>query len=246
MSFIPYKYWAKGHNYHHGHNGLLHEHRDIGDIDLLTSDEYRMLSKWGRLKYRIFRSFPVLFLIVPTYYVLLHNRLPLINLKGWSHARRSLLFSNIGLVVFCVLMYFLLGWQALVLVQLPILMAFGTIAIWFFYVQHQHEMSYKAWKDTWDYALSAFKGSTYYKLPKLIHWLSGNIGYHHIHHLNPLVPNYELAKCHHENPIFDELSTHMTFKQSLSCIFNKLWDEQEQRLISFKEFYMLEKRRAAC
>jgi acyl-lipid omega-6 desaturase (Delta-12 desaturase) len=237
LSFIPYRYWAKGHNYHHGHNGLLHEYRDIGDIDLLTVEEYSKLSKLKRFNYRLFRHSFVLFGIVPTYYVLIHNRLPLINLKGWESAKRSLFFSNLVLVALCAAIWMLLGWKALVLVQLPILVVFGTIAIWFFYVQHQHEFSYKQWKDKWDYTLSAIQGSTYYKLPKVFHWLTGNIGYHHIHHLSSLVPSYQLAKCHEENPIFDKLATKMTFSESLSCAFNKLWDEQQQKMISFSDYY---------
>jgi len=87
--------------------------------------------------------------------------------------------------------------------------AFGTIAIWFFYIQHQHEFTYKAFKDNWDYFRASIQGSSYYKLPRLFHWLSGNIGYHHIHHLNSLVPNYELARCHHENPVLTKWQTHL-------------------------------------
>ena len=237
MSFIPYKYWLKGHNYHHGHNGLLHEYRDIGDIELLTVNEYSKLSKVQRFGYRVFRHSFVLFGLVPTYYVLIHNRLPLIKLKGWEKARRSLIWNNALVISASVLIGLILGWKALVFVHLPILIVFGSIAIWFFYVQHQHEYSYKQWKDKWDYTLAAIQGSTFYNLPKFFHWLTGNIGYHHIHHLNSLVPSYQLAKCHEENPIFDEIAVKMTFKESLSCAFNKLWDEQQQKMISFREYY---------
>ncbi|MEO0007480.1 MAG: hypothetical protein RJA20_1676 [Bacteroidota bacterium] len=236
LSFIPYRYWAKSHNFHHGHNGILWEHRDIGDIDLLTVSEYKALSRWQKIKYVLFRSFPVLFIIGPIWYILVNNRVPLIQMKGWEHAHRALWLNNIVLVLLYTGLVWTLGFEALLLVQLPIVAAFGIIAIWFFYVQHQHETAYKQWKDRWDYIQAAVQGSTYYKLPKLFHWLTGNIGYHHIHHLNPLVPNYELARCHHENPIMEKVANSITFTESLKCIFNKLWDEDQQRMISFREY----------
>jgi acyl-lipid omega-6 desaturase (Delta-12 desaturase) len=237
LSFIPYRYWAKSHNYHHGHNGLLSEHRDIGDINLLTVNEFRALPWYNKLRYIIFRSAPVLFLIGPMYYILVNNRLPLIRLKGWEHAHRALLLNNLFLVLIHAGIVWALGFKALLLVHLPILFIFSIIAIWFFYVQHQHETSYKQWKDKWDYIMAAIQGSTYYKLPKIFHWLTGNIGYHHIHHLNSLVPNYELARCHQENPILDQVANKITFTQSLRCVFSKLWDEEQQRMISFREYF---------
>jgi omega-6 fatty acid desaturase (delta-12 desaturase) len=237
FTFIPYRYWAKSHNFHHGHNGLLWEHRDIGDVNLLTVNEFKALSKWEQFQYRIYRSFPVMFVIGPIWYILVHSRLPLIKIKGWEHARKALLRHNVILIAVCVAVGLLLGYEALLMVQLPILIAFGVIAIWFFYVQHQHETTYKQWKERWEYVKAAVEGSTYYKLPKLFHWLTGNIGYHHIHHLNPLVPSYQLPRVLKENPILDQMANKITFLESLKCIFNKLWDEDSQRMISFREFY---------
>jgi acyl-lipid omega-6 desaturase (Delta-12 desaturase) len=237
LSFIPYKFWLKSHNYHHGHNGLLHEHRDIGDLELLTVKEYSKLSKIQRFGYRVFRHSVVLFGIVPTYYILIHGRFTKVKIQGWDSAKNSLYMNNALLAAFCAAIYFIFGLKALLLIQLPTLMIFGTIAIWFFYVQHQHEYSYKQWKDKWDYTLAAVQGSTFYNLPRVFHWLTGNIGYHHIHHLSSLIPSYQLAKCHHENPIFDQLAVKMNFRESLSCAFNKLWDEQQQKMITFSEYY---------
>jgi omega-6 fatty acid desaturase (delta-12 desaturase) len=131
----------------------------------------------------------------------------------------------------------LLGYKAFLMVHLPILLFFAVIAIWFFYVQHQHETSYKAWKDQWDYIRAAVQGSTFYTLPKIFHWLTGNIGYHHIHHLNPLVPNYQLARCHKENPILDQVANKIGFIESLRCMFNKLWDEEQERMITYREYF---------
>jgi omega-6 fatty acid desaturase (delta-12 desaturase) len=236
MSFIPYRYWAKSHNFHHGHNGILWEHRDIGDIDLLTVKEFKALPKWRQIQYRLFRWAPILFTLGPIYFIFVNNRLPMIRLKGWEHAHRALLFNNIMLVLIHAGIVWALGFEALLLVHLPIIVLFGIIAVWFFYVQHQHETAYKQWKDKWDYIRSAVQGSTYYKLPRMFHWLTGNIGYHHIHHLNPLVPNYELARCHHENPIMEKVANSITFVESLKCMVHKLWDEDQQRMISFREY----------
>lgn len=130
------------------------------------------------------------------------------------------------------------------LVQIPIVVIFFIVAVWFFYVQHQHEMTYKQWKENWDYLLSAIKGATYYKLPKVLHWFTGNIGYHHIHHLNSKIPNYQLARCAKENPDLQRYVTTVTFWESLKCMFNKLWDEQTQRMITFKEYYQRERMNA--
>jgi acyl-lipid omega-6 desaturase (Delta-12 desaturase) len=236
LSFIPYRYWAKSHNYHHGHNGLLFEHRDIGDIVLLTVNEFKALNWFSKLRYRLYRTPFVMFILGPLYYILILQRLPVINLKGWEHARNSLIRNNLALLAVHIGLIWFLGLKAFLLVHLPIVVCFGIVAIWFFYVQHQHELTYKQWRDKWDYVRAAVQGSTYYKLPKFIHWLTGNIGYHHIHHLNPLVPNYELERCHRENPILDELANKITFRQSLKCMLSKLWDEEQQRMISFTEY----------
>lgn len=241
LTFIPYRYWAKNHNYHHGHNGILDDNRAIGDINTLTVKEFQALNRFQKLKYMLFRSTPVLFLIGPMVYIFYNNRFPLIRLKGWEIANRALLWNDLFLVAIHGTLIYFLGWEAFLLVQLPILVAFGTIAIWFFYIQHQHEYTYKSFKDHWDYFRASIQGSSYYKLPRLFHWLSGNIGYHHIHHLNSLVPNYELARCHHENPVFDQVANSLTFTQSLHCIFNKLWDEDREKMIGWREYFKLKK-----
>ena len=245
ITFIPYKYWAKNHNYHHGHNGVLDQNRAIGDINTLTVREYRSLSRTKQIQYAVFRSVPVLFLIGPLVYIFYNNRFPIIRLKGWEIANRALLWNNLLLLATYATLVYVLGWQAFLLVQLPILTAFGTIALWFFYIQHQHEHTYKAWASDWDNLRASIQGSSYYKLPRLFHWLSGNIGYHHIHHLNSLVPNYELARCHHENPIFDKVANTLTFTQSLSCVFNKLWDEKNEKMITWRQYNKMEKKQNA-
>jgi omega-6 fatty acid desaturase (delta-12 desaturase) len=235
---IPYKYWAKSHNYHHGHNGQLEEGtRDIGDVTLYTVEEFKGMTDAQRLRYRIYRMPIILFGFGSIYYILIHNRLPKIKLNGWESARKSLLWSNLSIILLYTATIFIFGIGTFLKIQIPILAFFGVIAVWFFYVQHQHENSYKQWKKDWNYVLSAIQGSTYYKLPKLIQWLTGNIGLHHIHHLSALIPNYNLQRCMDENPVLQEYITTVTFGESLKYMSHKLWDEQQQRMITFREFY---------
>ncbi len=235
---LPYKYWARAHNYHHGHVGQL-EHRDVGDINFWTVEEYRQSPRWKRWAYRGFRHPIFLFLMVPIIYLSISNRYPFLSFKGWSKVRRSQIISNLVLISVYVGLALLLGWKAFLMIQLPVLFFFGVIAFWFFYVQHQHEATYMQWQDKWDYLLASIKGSTYFKLPRVFQWLTGNIGFHHIHHLNSRIPNYKLELCAKENPIFQKYVSTITFKDSLKCMFNKLWDEKQQRMITFREFYRM-------
>jgi omega-6 fatty acid desaturase (delta-12 desaturase) len=241
FSWIPYTYWARSHAFHHAHNGQLWEHRDIGDIPLLTVREYHGRTALQRFRYRLYRSVPVMFFIGPIYYVFIHNRFPFISFKGWEKTRRSIHLSNVYIMGTSLLIALLIGWKSFLLVQIPIWVFFATIAVWFFYVQHQHDPNYKAWRDNWEYLLAALRGTTFYKLPRWMHWMTGNIGYHHIHHLNSLIPNYNLAKCNRENPQIEALTVQITFWESFKCVFNKLWDEDSGRMISFREFKRLER-----
>jgi len=238
ISLIPYKYWARSHDFHHAHNGQL-ETRDIGDLDFFTVEEYKALSKKKQFYYRIYRNPFVLFVIIPVYYLLIHNRIPFIKMKGWGAARRSLQWSNLWIFLFYGVLFYIFGWKEFLLVQAPISFFFAITAIWFFYVQHQHEESYKEWKENWEYLFSAIRGSTYYKLPKVMQWLTGNIGLHHIHHLSSQIPNYNLERCNTENPILEKYVTVLSFRSSLDCMFHKLWDEKTNRMITFGEYERL-------
>ena len=235
FSTIPYTYWSRVHSHHHGHTGKL-EHRDIGDINFLTVDEYRQRSAWGKFTYRIFRNPFVVFGIIPVIYLGVMLRIQNISFPGWRpvHIRQHI--NNLALLALYVALGFLLGWKHFLVVQGSTLFFFGTIAFWFFYVQHQHEETYQRWTNRWDYLLASIRGATFYKLPRIGHWLTGNIGYHHIHHLSSRIPNYNLARCARENPILQKYVTTITFRESLPMMFNKLWDEDTQRMISFREF----------
>ncbi|MBK8443841.1 MAG: fatty acid desaturase [Sphingobacteriales bacterium] len=247
MTCIPYKYWARSHNHHHAHQGQL-DTRTIGDITLLTVREYKKLSAWEKFKYRIYRSIPVLFIIGPVYYIFIHNRLPLIKFNGWDKERKSLIKTNFYLLLFFLVLGLILGlpnldfwygFKKLAALYIPILMTFSSTAVWFFYVQHQHDPNYKTWKKDWKFLLAAIKGSSYYKLPKIFNFFTGNIGYHHIHHLSPKVPFYKLEKCSKENPIFQKYTTTITLLSSIKYAFYALWDEENYQMISFRELKKL-------
>lgn len=238
FSSIPYKYWSKVHNFHHGHNGQL-EVREVGDIPMLTVNEFRERNWFGRLRYKIWRMPFITFIIAPIFYFIVSNRIPMF--KDKMKNIRSLTFTQIRNNLLILMVYtglaLLLGVKKFLIIQFFLVVGFGIIAFWFFYVQHQHELSYKHWKENWDYLLSAIKGSTYYKLPRVFQWLTGNIGIHHIHHLSSLIPNYNLEKCMREKPILTKYVTVVTFRESLKMINNKLWDEDSERMVSFTEFY---------
>lgn len=234
---LPYHYWSRVHSFHHGHIGQL-EHRDIGDIDFLTVEEFKQLNKWRRFKYRMFRSPLVLFGVVPVYYFTISNRIPTVSIsKGWSEVSKSQVVNNVAVGLVYLLLALILGWKQFLLVHIPIVAAFSIISFWFFYVQHQHEKTYMQWRDNWDYLLASIKGASYYKVPKVFRWLTGNISFHHIHHLSSRIPNYNLEDCARENPILQKYVTSVSFSESLKLIRHKLWDEESQRMISFREFY---------
>lgn len=234
---IPYQQWSHVHSMHHAHNGQF-EFRGLGDIDFLTTEEYNKRSRFWKLSYRIRRTPLAQFFVIPIIYLCITIRIPFLHvrLKKRNNPPLPHLINNLSIVAMYGILAFLLGWQQFLLVQIPIILFFGVISFWLFYIQHQHEENYKESKDNWDHVLASVRGSTYYKLPKLFQWLSGNIGFHHIHHLNSCIPNYHLAACAKANPSLNKFANIMTFRQSLKCVNSKLWDEQTQRMISFREY----------
>ncbi len=240
FSLIPYKYWAKAHNFHHGHCGRLEpDIRDIGDMPMLTVNEFRNMPKLQRLGYRVFRMPLVLLSLGSFYYIFIHNRFASIKQRGFEFAKKSLIFSNLFMAALYVSGFLVFGTWTFLKIHLPIVMFFSVMAFFAFYIQHQHEQAYKQWKEEWTFVMAALRGSTYWKLPRVFQWLTGNIGIHHIHHLNSLIPNYNLQKCKDENPVLQEHITTVSFTGSLKYFVNKLWDEQQQRMITFGEYRRL-------
>lgn len=235
FTFIPFSNWKRVHNAHHAHNGKM-EYRGLGDINFLTTEEYGRLSRMGKIQYRLVRLNVVQFLIIPVIYIAVIQQFPYADIKKkkrlfvWHFINQLLIVS-----VYCVL-GLLIGWQKVALVQVPIVIVFGIVAFWLFYVQHQHEENYNEWRDNWDHLPASILGSSFYHLPKWARWFSGDIGYHHIHHLSPRIPNYRLEECFKENPVFREFVTTLNFRQSLKCVGHRLWDENEKRMITFDQY----------
>jgi omega-6 fatty acid desaturase (delta-12 desaturase) len=231
FTWTPYYYWQKSHAIHHANAGNL-EHRGIGDVYTMTVNEYLGQSRWGKLKYRLYRNPIVLFVIIPIVLFVILQRFPTSQSKGMNRVSSSVHWTNLALVVLLGGLIWLIGLKAFLLVQVPVMVIASTIGTWLFFVQHQFEDTYWADDDTWDYTLAALQGSSYYKLPKILQWFTGNIGFHHIHHLSPRIPNYLLEKCHNENPLFQQTVV-LTLRSSFKSIFLSLWDEEQKQLIGF-------------
>ncbi|MEK4300312.1 fatty acid desaturase [Oceanobacillus sp. FSL W8-0428] len=230
ITHFPFEKWKREHAIHHATSGNL-DQRGTGDIWIMTVEEYKQATKWERLQYRLYRNPIILFGLGPFSLFLYSNR---INRKdARKKERRNTYIINIVLIAIYCLIGFLLGWQALVFVQLPIAYIAGVLGIWLFYVQHQFEDSYFENESEWDYVKAAVDGSSYYKLPKWLEWMTGSIGYHHVHHLAPKVPNYNLEQAHRETPPLHKATT-ITLKTSLESIKFRLYDEEQKTFISFR------------
>lgn len=231
LTFIPYFAWRHEHARHHANSGDL-DHRGFGDIKTMTVEEYRAASRWERFKYRAYRFPAVMFIIGPLYTFLISYRFSPPNAR--PRVRRSYVRNNLFLLGLLVLMHFTIGLKTYVLIQLPIIGLAGSLGIWMFYVQHQFEGVYWERHDKWDYLEQALKGSSFYKLPRILQWFTGNIGFHHVHHLGPRIPNYFLDKCHYEVEALRRVKP-LTLRQSLKSLKLRLWDEERRMLVGFAE-----------
>lgn len=235
LVFTPYDRWHGTHATHHATVGNL-DSRGDGDVWTLTVEEYQQLSKGRKLVYRIYRNPFVLFGIGPVLLFVLAFRFT--KKKMNKKERRSIYIANIMMVIYVSGLILLLGWKAFLMIQLPIIYLATTGGVWLFYVQHQYEGVIWARKDEWDYRKMALEGSSYLKFPKILQWFSGNIGFHHIHHLSPMIPNYNLERCHKENEMFNSI-TPVTFIPSIKTLKLRLWDEKRGQLVSFRRLRSL-------
>jgi omega-6 fatty acid desaturase (delta-12 desaturase) len=232
LTLTPYGYWRRVHAIHHASSGNL-ERRGFGDIDTLTVREYAGRSRWQRLGYRLYRNPLVLFGIGPVYQFAVKHRLPMIVPRSWKRERRSIHWTNLALALTVTAMVLVIGARRFLLVQVPITLLASSLGVWLFYVQHQFRDTYWEHEPAWDFVAAGLRGSSYYALPRVLQWLTGSIGLHHIHHLNSRIPNYRLQECLEENPALQHVAR-LSLWRSLQCIFLKLWDEEQGRLVGYR------------
>ena len=230
LSFTPYHHWRWEHALHHASAGDL-DRRGTGDVWTLTVQEYLEASRWKRFLYRLARNPFILFVLAPVFLFLIKQRFP--SRKAGRRERYSVYGTNLAILAFGTGMSILFGLEAYLLIQLGVLVVAGTAGVWLFYVQHQFEGVYWERRQEWDYYAAALQGSSFYKLPKILQWFSGNIGFHHIHHLSPRIPNYNLEKCHRAESSFQTVKP-VTFFASFKALTFRLWDEQRRKLVSFR------------
>ncbi|MEP7357786.1 MAG: fatty acid desaturase [Anaerolineales bacterium] len=230
FALTPFFQWRHNHAQHHATSGDL-DRRATWDVPLTyTVKEYLALPWWKKALYRAYRHPVGLFLIAPSLLFIIAQRFP--SPGGGRRERWSVLFTNLAVLALVMVLGYFAGFGKVLAIQLPITIISGTIGVWLFYIQHQFEDTYWEHRAEWDYADAALQGASYFKLPRLLQWFTGNIGLHHIHHLSARIPNYALQACHDNNPELQQVST-ITLLSSLKCISLRLWDEETQKLVSF-------------
>ncbi len=233
VTLTPYDVWRRTHSIHHSHAGDL-DHRGIGDVMTLTTEEYHQRTAFGRFMYRAYRHPLVLFGFGPTYLFFLQNRLPVSLMNQGKKYWISAMGTNAVLLAILTVIVWFGGWQALVLVFLPTSLIAASIGVWLFYVQHQFEQTHWDQHTEWQLHEAALLGSSHYDLPPILRWFSANIGIHHVHHLYSRIPFYRLSEVLRDHKELVQCSR-LTLRQSIRCASLDLWDAKSRRLISFKE-----------
>jgi len=229
LTLTPYQHWRWEHTVHHASSGDL-DRRGTGDVWTMTVQEFIEASRWKRFAYRLARNPVVLLFIAPTVLFLVIERFPVA--KANKPQRRSVYVTNLAILAMAAALSVPFGLKAYLLIQLTITMIGGAAGVWLFYVQHQFEGVYWQRGENWDYTTAALQGSSFYKLPRLLQWFSGNIGFHHIHHLSSRIPNYNLEKCHNSTPLFQSVKP-VTLRSSLKSLTFRLWDEHKGEMVGY-------------
>jgi omega-6 fatty acid desaturase (delta-12 desaturase) len=230
LTFTPYYHWRWEHAIHHSNSGDL-DKRGTGDVWTMTVQEYLESSRWKKFSYRLARNPVILFVIAPLFLFALKQRIP--SFHANRRERHSVYSMNAAILAMVVALSVVFGVKAYLLIQLTILMVAGGLGVWMFYVQHQFEGVYWERGDDWSFVSAALQGSSFYKLPRVLQWFSGNIGFHHIHHLSPRIPNYNLEKCHKADPLFQTVKPITLFSSFKSFAF-RLWDEKGKQLVGYR------------
>jgi acyl-lipid omega-6 desaturase (Delta-12 desaturase) len=224
---------AASHAIHHATSGNL-DRRGIGDVNTLTVSEYRARSRWGRLKYRLYRNPLVMFGIGPAYLFFLQYRVPVgLMSDGWQ-PWLSTMATNAAIGLIVAALIWLIGAKAFVIVSLPALLLAASMGVWLFYVQHQFAETTWREGESWSLHEAALHGSSHYELPTVLRWLTANIGIHHVHHLCSRIPYYRLPQVLRDYPELGQIGR-LTLCESLWCVRLALWDERQHRLVSFRD-----------
>jgi omega-6 fatty acid desaturase (delta-12 desaturase) len=229
--FTPFHSWHHDHKIHHQTVGNL-DKRGTGDVMTLTVEEYSKLSGWKKFSYRFYRNPFFLIGVAPIllFTILFRFTKPYMSVREKSYVHLTTL-AIIGIITVLIM---IIGWKTYLLIQLPVLYIATVHGVWLFYVQHQYRNVLWEEESFWDYKTTALHGSSWFKLPAVLNWFTGNIGYHHIHHLSPRVPNYNLRRCHFENTIFHNVKP-LTFFSAFESLVLGLYDVKNKRMIRFSE-----------
>jgi acyl-lipid omega-6 desaturase (Delta-12 desaturase) len=232
LTVTPYEVWRREHAKHHATSGNLEE-RGIGDIDTLTVREYQQLPAWRKIWYRIYRNPLFLFGFAVPFYFMVLQRVPVDHPLPRAQAWASVMGLNAAMVALYAALGLIFGFWNLLFVVLPVVHIAAAVGGWLFYVQHQFDETHWNRPPDWDVQVAAVFGSSYYVLPPVLNWFTGNIGLHHIHHLNSMIPNYRLMACLKSSPDLQSLNR-LTLWQSFKCVNHKLWDEDRRMLVGFE------------
>jgi omega-6 fatty acid desaturase (delta-12 desaturase) len=228
LTFTPYHFWRGAHAKHHATVAKL-DQRGKGDVWMLTVDEWNAASKWKKFTYRVYRNPLVLFTAGAWINMIIAQRIPFPGMDPQD--KRSILLTDLALLLIAITFSLVFGWKAYLLIQIPVMMLASSIGVWLFYVQHQFPGAYWARKGDWDYLTACLQGSSFYKLPEVLRFFTGNIGYHHLHHLSHLIPNYHLPRLSREQPEFAVQP--ITLKDTGKLLAIRLYDEARQRYVGY-------------
>ena len=236
ITFTPYANWGRQHAAHHANWNNLDRQSAGSDIysACLTVREYLALTPGRRFLYRLPRHPLIANLLLPPLVFLLLYRVPFDTPPGWTRERRSVWLTDLALIALFAGLVALLGWREVLLVHLPIMVVASILGVWLFSLQHRFETSRWLGHGDWSFVEAALEGSSYFRLPRVLHWLTGNIGFHHVHHLNPRVPNYRLSACHDAVQALRPVRG-LSFRGGLCAPRLTLWDEERGRLVRFAD-----------
>jgi omega-6 fatty acid desaturase (delta-12 desaturase) len=227
----PFVRWRHDHAVHHATSGDL-DKRGVGDVPTLTVAEYYARDRRGRIGYRLIRNPIVMFGLGPVFAMIVGPRIVARNAR--PRMRNSVIWTDLALAAITAALIWLMGIGDLLVVWAPAAFLAGAAGIWLFYAQHQFEDAYWEHSDNWSFPEAALRGSSFLKLPKPLQFATGNIGYHHIHHLSARIPNYNLPRAHEQLQMFDDVPT-LGLWDGLRAVRLKLWDEQRGRLVTFAQ-----------